>query len=89
MADQIPALHHGQMTRCRSCKAPVIWAYTLSGKKAPFQIDDKGEYVIENGAARHVGPVPQQLELGGDPPAQRYTNHFATCVDASDWRGRK
>lgn len=74
---------------CRSCRKAIVWAYTLSGKKAPFEEDPQGLYVIENGAARHVGPPPAQLELGGEPQPQRYTNHFATCKDASSWRGKK
>ena len=83
-------LHRGlNKGKCRSCKAQVEWAYTLGGKKAPFELDEKGEYVLENGTARHVGPPPQQLELGAGPQPQHYTNHFATCPQASDWRGKK
>lgn len=41
------------------------------------------------GTARHVGPPPQQLELGGEPRPQRYTSHFARCEQASSWRRKK
>lgn len=92
MAEQTqqPALHHGQMRKCGSCKALIVWAYImLSGKKAPFQLDDKGEWEIEHGTARHVGAVPTQLELGAPARPQRYTNHFATCPDSAKWRRKK
>ncbi len=83
-------LHRGlNKGKCRSCKVDVEWAYTAGGQKAPFQRDDAGTYVLENGAARHVGPVPTQLELGAPPPAPRYVNHFATCPQASSWRSKK
>jgi hypothetical protein len=55
-------------SKCRSCKKEVTWAYTTGGKKAPFEADEKGEWVLENGTARHVGPVPSQLELGAPAP---------------------
>lgn len=75
--------------RCKSCKAEIVWAYTTGGSKAPFVLDDQGFYILENGTARHVGPRPAQLELGAAPGPQRYTNHFATCPQASKWRGEK
>jgi hypothetical protein len=76
-------------SKCKSCKAAIVWAYTTGGTKAPFEVDDNGFYIMENGTARHVGPRAAQLQLGGDPEPQRYKNHFATCPDASKWRGDK
>lgn len=88
MADA-PALNRGvgTPTKCRSCKAPVVFAvmYT-SGKSSPFEIDDAGEWVLENGIAKHVGPVSKPLELGAAPGPQRYTSHFARCPQAKQWR---
>lgn len=84
-------LHRGlNKSKCRSCKTPVVWAYTAGGKKAPFEEDPNGLYVLENGTAMHVGPPPKQLELGAKPDDRtRYTNHFAHCPEAGDWRGKK
>ncbi len=45
----------GSTTKCQSCKAPVIWATHDSGKLAPFEVDEAGRWVIENGKARYVG----------------------------------
>lgn len=60
-----PALKaaHTGWTKCRSCKADIVFAimYT-SGKNAPFEKDDAGEWVIENGIAKHdplPAPAPQ------------------------------
>lgn len=75
--------------RCRSCKREIIWAHTTSGKKAPFELDEKGEYEMVNGVAYHRGSPNAQLELGAPPAPQRYTSHFATCTDVSKWRGAK
>jgi hypothetical protein len=83
-------LHAGVgKSACKSCRKPITWAFTTAGNKAPFELDDDGEWILENGTARHVGPRPAQLELGGKPGPQRYTNHFATCPQASSWRGKK
>lgn len=76
-------------SKCKSCGAAIVFAYTTAGKKAPFQADDAGEWILENGTARHIGPRPQQLELGGAPGPQRYTSHFSSCPQASTWRGKK
>jgi hypothetical protein len=72
--------------KCRSCKADIVWAVTLTGKKSPFVPDPDGIYIIENGEARHVGAPPKQLELGAPAPAPRFTSHFADCPQQSDWR---
>lgn len=74
-------------TPCRSCRTPIVFAKSYTtGKTAPFEKDDAGEWVLENGVAKHVGPVPAQLELGGEQPPQRWTSHFARCPQAERWR---
>lgn len=90
MAEPDFVLHAGiGKGTCKSCKKPITWAFTTGGKKAPFEDDDNGEWILENGTARHAGPRPSQLELGSAVEPRRYTNHFATCPDASKWRGQK
>jgi hypothetical protein len=88
---QPPVLHRGigMPTSCRSCGKRIVFALmAVSGKTAPFEEDAAGLYILENGAARHVGKSPLQLELGEVAPT-RYTSHFANCPDASKWRGEK
>lgn len=92
-ADDAPVLHgHTGWTRCRSCSASIVFAimYT-SGKNAPFQRDDQGEWILEAGIAKHIGPPPVQPDMFArkeDEPA-RWTSHFSSCPNASEWRGKK
>lgn len=75
-------------TKCRSCKADIVFAvHHNGGKKAPFQIDDKGEWKLVSGVAHHIGPPTAQLELGGEKTT-RWAPHFATCPQAADWRAK-
>lgn len=88
MGDEL-VLHRGVglPTKCRSCKAVIVFAVLHNGgKTAPFHADPAGQYILENGTAKHVGAPTAQLELGGASEPQRYTSHFATCLDAKRWR---
>lgn len=89
MSDEF-VLHRGigNPSKCRSCKAPIAFAETTSGKVAPFETDPDGHYVLENGKAVFVGKPSVQLELGETAP-KRYTSHFSKCPHASKWRSRK
>ncbi len=79
----------GSPTKCKSCKRTIIFAITYStGKKAPFEEDPAGEWILENGTAKHIGPVSPQLELGAPQAPTRYTSHFAACPEADSWRKR-
>lgn len=76
-------------TRCRSCKAVIVFAkHHNGGRTAPFEEDPNGEWTIENGVAKHVGPPAAQLDLGDAPAAKRFTSHFARCPEAGKWRQR-
>lgn len=74
--------------RCRSCNKSIVFLKTTSGRAAPFELDPAGEFEIRDGRAVHVGPPPQQLELGAaaEPRPDRYTSHFASCPQAKEWR---
>ncbi len=85
----IPVLHRGigAPTKCRSCGASIVFAIAYAtGKKMPLQLDSVGEWVIENGNAVHLGPVPVQSDMFAGPGPQRYTSHFAVCPQAEKWR---
>jgi hypothetical protein len=70
---------------CRSCKAPVIWAITESGKWMPLDAQSSlsGEWRLFGDTPRAVH-VPQERreELAG----QLYVAHWATCPNAEDYR---
>lgn len=88
---ETPALKnaHGGWTKCRLCKADIVFAIMYSsGKNAPFQKDDAGEWVLENGIAKHVGPVATQADMFSGPSPQRWTSHFARCPAADTFRRR-
>ncbi len=89
-ADLEPALAgERQMTKCRSCGAPIVWAVTPTTRRPmPMQVDPQGTWVIEAGVVRHVGPVVAEIGLGDAQPVTRFATHFATCPHASGWRCR-
>lgn len=76
--------------KCRSCDTEIAFATTASGKWSPFERDDAGLWVIEDGNARYVGAParekPQLQLVVAEPAAQRYTSHFAKCPEAKQWR---
>jgi hypothetical protein len=74
------------MNTCRSCGAPVIWvAHKVTGKRAPLdeQPTTAGNIAIESGGYRVLGKSERAHWVGQLP---LYTNHFATCKQASQWR---
>lgn len=80
----------GTPTRCRSCKAEIVFAVVYTtGKAKPFEKDHAGEWVFENGLAKHVGKVDPQADLFATDKPQRYTSHFANCPQADQWRQPK
>jgi hypothetical protein len=79
----------GNPTTCKSCGAAIVFAYHFTtGRNAPFEKDDAGHFILENGAAKHVGAPAAQLALGtvAEPEPQRYAPHFSRCPQASQWR---
>lgn len=74
------------ITRCRSCKAPIVWAQTWRGNRmpvdaVPVQADEGGNLYFEAGVVRHVLPG-----IVLDPAIDLFTSHFATCPNADEWR---
>lgn len=85
-----PAARRGAAdpTACRSCGAQIVFARMSSGKRSPFQLDDDGEWIIIDGVASHQGKAPWR-DIGEKPGVPRYTSHFATCPQATSWRGAR
>jgi hypothetical protein len=76
-------------SRCRSCRAPIIWAQTENGKQMPLDAepydgdDPRGLFVF-----RHVDQVVYAMAVTPDafPAEPVYRSHFATCPHAAEHR---
>jgi hypothetical protein len=65
---------------CKSCGAPIEWAYTVKGSRMPLDpgmFDDGNVAVDEHGTAR----------MTDERPARR--SHFVSCPDAARHRRPK
>lgn len=71
------------VARCRSCRAPVIWAETKNSR-APFDEEPSadGTFLLEEATPDRV--TATYLPKGTRP--QLHTNHFATCPQKDQWR---
>lgn len=74
------------MSRCRSCRAEVVWAKTPANKDAPFHLDPMGRWTLVRATDGHLKAFGATMVT---PAAERYTSHFATCPQADAWRKRE
>jgi len=69
---------------CRSCGAPIIWAFTKEGRRIPV------DYLPTPGGNLELtenGPIYGVTYV--DPSSEPlYRSHFSTCKDADSWRRR-
>lgn len=81
------------MSACATCRAPIVWAYTPSGKRIPLDAEhtDDGLRPVTSPQGNLVatgeeilGAVVVRVEQGG-----RFVSHFATCPDAGQHRRKK
>lgn len=79
--------------RCRSCSAPIFWAFTGKGGHLPVDFDPvpHGNLRIIPSMARAVPPmavVVPAVSLFPDEAddGTRYISHFASCPDADEHR---
>lgn len=79
-----------EISTCRSCPAPIVWATTRNGKAMPVDA-----VPVEDGNVELAPPPPGRRApvatvltgpslLGG--PLRK--SHFATCEQADQWRSR-
>jgi hypothetical protein len=61
---------------CRSCKARIVWAETIQGKRMPFDSAPSVVSVHET----HTGRVVEMIDTSISK------SHFATCPQAKAWR---
>ncbi len=72
------------MARCRSCRAPIEWVATESGKHMPVEEREGGNLVLDRDLLGE-NPVARVVADGEGT----HVSHFATCPDGDRWRGRK
>jgi hypothetical protein len=84
------------MAECKSCGAPIRWAWTDKDKRMPLDAEpsEKGNmeiigYGTKDGTTEPIVRVLKKGEgdtLPGLEPPPRYISHFATCPDAAQHR---
>jgi hypothetical protein len=76
------------MSTCRSCGARITWLETAGGKKLIVDEDpaENGNIIAVGGMAHVFKNAEKARELHPGEPL--YISHFATCVDAAEWRSR-
>jgi hypothetical protein len=65
-----------RLAHCKSCRAPIVWVTTESGKPMPLDFRSERRFVVHEDKA-------------GKPVAvstNTYVSHFATCPDAAKHR---
>ena len=82
---------------CRSCKAPVHWAFTPNGTRAPIDYEPDGEKGnvlllkpnVLRGELLAVTLSGELLERARQQSRHLFLNHWATCPDKEEWRQRQ
>lgn len=78
------------MSTCRSCGHPVIWTATPAGHRMPIDaapVDD-GNLHLDQTTNPPTVTVVNTLQHDPGCGRRHYTSHFATCLDANEWRKR-
>ena len=88
MTSHFPSNPHRD--RCRSCKAPIMWAITEKNRRIPLDpqpcadgnilLQFRGNFLLP------LATVHFAVQL--DNP-QRFKSHFATCPNSKQWRRQK
>jgi len=75
------------MSTCRSCGARIEWVQTSKGKAMPLDPTPTpdGTVVVRAGVGHVIGQL-SSIQVCADE--RRYAPHWATCPQASEWRGR-
>lgn len=76
------------VTKCRSCKAPIIWTTSSKGRNQPVDAQpcDDGTLGLEPGGK---GEAPRSVAFQPLVHTERYRSHFARCPHADRWRRRE
>jgi len=75
---------------CKSCNAPIVWAITPKGKRAPIDAEpsDKGNIRIQTDAAAPIAHYLSEIELAAARASgeRLHLSHFVTCPQAAQHR---
>lgn len=84
------------LAKCRSCKAPIIWATTANDKKMPLDLlpveperDAGGAVAISGLQVIERQGRCRAATIADVPGADLYRSHFATCPNAGEHRRRR
>ena len=71
------------MNTCKSCAKPIIWGYTIAGRRMPLDPEPvaDGNLVLDGRKVRWV--------TAEDAPETRRSSHFSTCIEAGSHRRRR
>lgn len=81
-----------EVTECRSCGDPIVWTITHNGKRMPVDADPSsdGNVRLDDDP---VGDKTLSTVLSGrllrdarERDVPLHTSHFATCLQAQEWR---
>jgi hypothetical protein len=80
---------------CGTCRAPILWALTPNGKKAPIdrEATPAGNVLVLQPAV--LGGKYLAVTLSADVLDDARTrgglrlNHWATCPDKAEWRAKQ
>lgn len=82
----------GTVKECRSCKASIVWAFTMNGKQNPLDAKPTTTgtlFAWKSGGrleCESVNAKTDRAALARENGQNRYTSHFATCVNAKQHR---
>lgn len=78
--------------RCRSCKAPIVWARTPNGKMIPLDEAEcagsmRGSFVLVEGDPRDMpDAVPYtKADTSTIVSGSVHISHFGTCPEGKEW----
>ena len=78
------------VSTCKSCKAPIIWRTTTTGKSMPIDASpsERGDIQIGvvNGEVVAVVLGPESAAEAREAGRVLYVSHFATCPSAAEHR---
>jgi hypothetical protein len=78
---------------CRSCRAPIRWAVTESGRRLPLDRDPAPDGNVRLAAAQVRGGTPRAVVVAAekrpDLAGELYVPHWATCKFADQHRKEK